>query len=529
MYREYFGLEELPFSIAPDPRFLYLSEQHREALAHLVYGMKSGGFVLLTGEVGTGKTTVCRCLLDQVPENTEIAFVLNPKVTVEELLATICDELGIGYPADTKSIKVFVDLLNAYLLDTHAKGRKTVLIIDEAQNLSADVLEQLRLLTNLETNQFKLLQIILLGQPELRHKLSRPELRQLAQRITARYHLGPLSRKDVEAYVTHRLSVAGLKTQLFSPSSMDKLYQLSGGVPRLINVLCDRSLLGAFVKGQSSVSTSLLKKAAREVFGKVKNKGQQVRLLRWAYALLVLMVFAAVLIPSYINYSNHDSNLGAVHRTELPRSETLAWPDDQPLNRSRFMAFQALFRLWNHTYQHQENGTACQYAQENGLRCLHKLGSVGSLRFTNRPAILQLYNDKNREFFATLTSLSDNTATFVIGTDTKTVPLKDLESRWRGSYILLWKTPPEFSGNIQQGESGGVVQWLERQLAQIHSRPEQEGENIVFDDTMVKEVKKFQFAQNLAPDGIVGAQTIIRLNTSTKSDVPTLTSGYGVH
>ena len=190
MYNAYFGFKEAPFSIAPDPRYLYMTGQHREALAHLVYGLNSeGGCILLTGEVGTGKTTVCRCLLNQIPENTSIAFILNPKLSVQELLAAICDEFRITYAEDNSSVKVFVDLINAYLLDAHAGGRRTVLIIDEAQNLSAEVLEQLRLLTNLETNQRKLLQIILIGQPELKDKLSRPELRQLSQRIIARYHL----------------------------------------------------------------------------------------------------------------------------------------------------------------------------------------------------------------------------------------------------------------------------------------------------------------------------------------------------
>src|SRR5512140_3604911 len=267
MYQSYFGLAEAPFSIAPDPRYLYLSQRHQEALAHLLYGVSGeGGFVLLTGDVGAGKTTICRCLLDQIPESCDVAYIFNPKLTVEELLSTVCVEFGIAYPPGNSSIKVFVDCLNGYLLGANARGRHTVLIIDEAQNLAADVLEQMRLLTNLETNQRKLLQIILLGQPELAAMLERPELRQLAQRIVARYHLGPLTKPEVAAYVGHRLDVSGATRRLFPASLMGRLFRLSGGVPRVINVLCDRALLGAYVQGRAQVRRATLTQAAREVF-----------------------------------------------------------------------------------------------------------------------------------------------------------------------------------------------------------------------------------------------------------------------
>jgi general secretion pathway protein A len=269
MYLDYFGFNEAPFSIAPDPRYLYLSPRHDEALAHLLFGLQStsGGFVLLTGEVGTGKTTVCRCVLERAPQNCDIAFVYNPKLSIPEFLSAVCDELHIAYPARSSSAKVFVDRINERLLESYRQGRKTVLIIDEAQNLEPEVLEQLRLLTNLETNERKLLQIILIGQPELLDRLARPELRQLAQRIVARYHLTHLAPAELEAYVQRRLAVAGLRRKLFPAAVLKRLYRLSGGIPRLVNIICDRALLGAYVQGLDMVDRATLEQAAKEVLG----------------------------------------------------------------------------------------------------------------------------------------------------------------------------------------------------------------------------------------------------------------------
>ncbi|MBS1191787.1 MAG: peptidoglycan-binding domain 1 [Rhodocyclaceae bacterium] len=269
MYREYFGFRDEPFSIAPDPRYLYLSPRHDEALAHLVFGLQNagGGFVLLTGEVGTGKTTVCRCALECVPEDCDIAFIYNPKLTIPELLSTVCDELRIPGPSASGGTKAFVDAINRRLVESHRQGRRTVLMIDEAQNLEADVLEQLRLLTNLETSERKLLQIILIGQPELLDRLARPELRQLAQRIVARYHLTHLSPGELASYVQHRLAVAGVRRRLFPEPVLRRLYRHTGGIPRLVNAICDRALLGTYLHGLESVDRLVLEQAVREVMG----------------------------------------------------------------------------------------------------------------------------------------------------------------------------------------------------------------------------------------------------------------------
>ncbi|MCZ6619401.1 MAG: AAA family ATPase [Gammaproteobacteria bacterium] len=268
MYNEHFHFSREPFSIAPDPRFLYLSEVHSEALAHLMYGFANSGFVLVTGEVGTGKTTLLRNLIRQTPPDLDVAFILNPRLTVKELLETICEELGINHePGSMQTVKQYIDLLNKHLLRSYSEGRSTVLIIDEAQNLAPAVLEQIRLLTNLETDERKLLRIILLGQPELGKLLERQELRQLAQRITARYHLESLGREDFFAYVAHRLTTAGGDPHIFDKGALRKLYRISRGIPRVINVLADRALLGAYVEGKHSVTPSIVARAAREVLG----------------------------------------------------------------------------------------------------------------------------------------------------------------------------------------------------------------------------------------------------------------------
>jgi general secretion pathway protein A len=539
MYQSYFGLAEAPFSIAPDPRYLYLSQRHQEALAHLLYGVSGeGGFVLLTGDVGAGKTTICRCLLDQIPESCDVAYIFNPKLTVEELLSTICVEFGIAYPPGNASIKVFVDCLNDHLLAAHARGRHAVLIIDEAQNLSADVLEQMRLLTNLETNQRKLLQIILLGQPELATMLARPELRQLAQRIVARYHLGPLTRAEVAAYVRHRLEVAGTTRQLFPASLMGRLYRLSGGVPRLINVICDRALLGAFVQGKERVDSATLAKAAREVFHQPRlasarrQRALAVGLTAVAGAALALLLVLnrpeprdaapaaqpAVAEPVVaVAPSERPERPGA--SADAPVATDPDWPGDGPPPRSRELAYAALFRAWGLDYP---GGDACREAARLGMRCRTARGGLDELRHLNRPAVLVMRNSRGQEFHAALTGLEDDRATLAVGPEARKVSLDTLADQWSGHYTVLWRMPPEASDNIRQGERGPAVAWLGRQLAQAQGRTADTNPDPIFDDALARQVKQFQLSEGLIPDGAVGPQTLMRLSGIADKSAPRL-------
>jgi general secretion pathway protein A len=521
MYQSYFGLAEAPFSIAPDPRYLYMSERHQEALAHLLYGVNgSGGFVLLTGEVGAGKTTVCRCLLEQIPESCDVAYIFNPRQTVEELLATICAEFGIAVPPGNTSVKVFVDCINTYLLDAHARGRHTVLVIDEAQNLSADVLEQMRLLTNLETSQRKLLQIILLGQSELAEMLARPELRQLAQRIIARYHLGPLAKQEIADYVRHRLGVAGTQRKLFPDALMNSLYRLSGGTPRVINVLCDRALLGAYVQAKERVDHATLKQAAREVFHSPTKRSRSVILFLLA-GLLASTALAAALLYKPAAQSPVPAKAEPA-KPVTPVAETpvtLEWPAALPRSQSRTMAYSALFRLWGADYQ---EGDECLQANAIGLSCRTARGGLDELRQLNRPAVLQLSDKQGQKFHATLTLLDDRVAIFNVANETRAVAIGALAEQWSGQYTLLWRAPPLAQQKIQLGDHGPDVEWLRNQLAQVNGKVLEPTEDPVFDEALMRQVKQFQLAQGLPPTGTVGIQTMMRLSGVADTTAPKL-------
>jgi general secretion pathway protein A len=544
MYTSYFGLNENPFSIAPDPLYLYMSERHREAMAHLQYGIKrDGGFVLLTGEVGAGKTTLCRSLLEQLPEGVDVAFVFNPKVSVIELLETICDELRIDRP-EQGSVKKLVDRLNTYLLEANARGRKTVLFIDEAQNLSIDVLEQLRLLTNLETNRYKLLQIVLLGQPELLSILGRQEMRQFSQRVTARYHLGPLDAKEMGSYVHHRLAIAGSNRPLF-PTTLNKtLWQLTGGIPRLINLVCDRALLGAYSLDRQQVDDGILRQAAREVLGTLQpsGKGKKAALTAGLVGLVLLLGIVTLWSwkrPSSIpvspplaaetkssaqpqkqieEESNPEVSVASPENT-LKTLPTL-WPNDFATAQSMKSAFADLAGLWGLSYD-ADRSDYCSYAVAHGLECLVGKNSLDTLRNMNQPAILTLYDDDGDPFYVVLAGLAQDSALFLAGGKQHELALSAIASRWFGEYLLLWQRPTTERTLLKPGGTGASVEWLAKTLQEL-GLYEASGGEVRLEGALLGALKRFQLSNGLTPDGVLGPMTLIHFNSARNLAGPRL-------
>ena len=558
MYTSFFGLNDKPFSITPDPRYLFMSERHGEALAHLVYGVtESGGFMQLTGEVGTGKTTLVRTLLqNKLPDNADVAVVLNPRLSAVEFLETICEELHILEPEYRGSTKALVDALNKQLLTAHAEGRRVILVVDEAQNLSRDVLEQVRLLTNLETARQKLLQIILIGQPELRQLLSRDDLRQLAQRITGRYHLEPLSREETAQYIEHRLRVAGALGELFDNGAKNEVFRLTDGVPRLINVICDRALLGAYSRETRRVNRRLVRRAAAEI----KGEPYASPALRWAMP--VIAAIAVVLVgtsvwsvmdwqvtslatavetsayagaPAEPDAEENEPERAAPEPTRVdpepePGPEATPEPDAEPepsLDEQLLMAsgltglgsaFSVLFDMWGLEY----SGAArdgCTLAQASGFACLSQRGSWSSLRQLNRPAILALTDSQGSSHRVVLTALRGDYAELSIGGVEVSHPFVEVSDMWFGQYLLLWKPPNGQSLDMGPGASDPNVVWLRRSLASIDDRYRAEPlDSDLYDETLEQRVRVFQRDHRLDVDGLAGRQTQIFINSLLATD-----------
>ncbi len=545
--------------MTPDPRYLYVSERHREGLAHLLYGVQqAGGFVQLTGEVGCGKTTLCRSLVQQLPPETDIALILNPCLTALELLAAVCDELRVPYPERVESIKVLIDALNHHLLESHARHRRTVLIIDEAQNLSGDVLEQIRLLTNLETTREKLLQIILIGQPELLSVLGRKELRQLAQRITARYHLLPLSRRETYEYIRHRLSVAGGKAALFTPGALRKVYLRSGGVPRLINIICDRALLGAYSLDRRQVTASIVRQAGIETGGIVPWYRRPRAM--WAAGSLVFAALAAgIAVPLMV------SNASFLRKTEAASSGS-ARPDNAPVSPSDPASmpaknkpeaavsgpaggapaspptasklidlladpslredagggFETLLARWGAKLPADMVSPGCPAASKLGFECLSQQGGWPKLRRFNVPAILELVLPTGRRQSATLVSLGDEAAILILGGKEYSVPLLEIDRLWDGSFTLIWR-PPLARRSLMPGSRGDDVIWLRRTLDLLENKEPGSALSNRFDEGLRRRVMDYQRSRSLIPDGFVGSETLVRMTADLGSpEIPSI-------
>lgn len=545
MYLSYFQFTEWPFTTTPDPRFVYLSPRHEEALAHLLYGVKEhGGFVQLTGEVGTGKTTICRYFLDRIPANVDVALVLNPMLTPEELLATVCDELGTPYASEAPSRKVYVDALYGHLLTAHQKGRRTILVVDEAQNLSAESLEQLRLLTNLETEKQKLLQIVLIGQPELITLLRRQDLRQLAQRITARYHLLPFTESETCAYVLHRLRVAGCAAKLFSDAALRQVHRAARGIPRLINVVCDRALLGAYSDGQARVNVATVRKAAREALGPQAGFRLWWRRIAIAAGLLLIAGGAAaavwgssarrIMAPGGSTTQAApvapETNAGVIAATRepgtamapAPRTKLTTVLADATGPADQASAFRKLLARW-HVVVPLKEARPCAVAANAGFECAEMRGTWMVIRRLDLPAVIKLVAPDGKRFYAAVTAVGADTATLELGDRVVTVPLSEVEARWDGTFAFVWKPPPFVKRTLVPGMRGQDVEWLRRRLDEVDGGSST-AKTDLYDDDLKARVQAFQRKEFLEPDGIAGAETLARLSVRLERDAPLLSS-----
>lgn len=541
MYHQHFGLNEAPFSIAVNPRYLFMSQRHRDALAHLLYGVSGGGgFILLTGEVGTGKTTVNRCLLEQLPNTTDLAIILNPALSAVELLATACDELKIEYPQGTQSLKALTDALHRYLLENHERGRKTVLMIDEAQHLDFDVLEQIRLLTNLETNDEKLLQIILIGQPELTEKLARPELRQLNQRITARYNLQPLNLQETTAYIRHRLEVAGLRggVSLFEAAAVKQIHSLTRGIPRLINVLCDRALLGAYGQQRGRVNKKLIAEAASEVFGESANPASSFGGVGWRALLLVMIAVVGGGIGFLVNQASEFTDGQSVDSANMtpaasPPISPTEYGSPEPSSSAQTLTpmrrvdesaeSRAVSPAWELTPQEANNlfwqaasnapvpSVVCPPPKITGLNCSKVSVKVwNDLVRLNRPVLLNMVTVDRFAAATLVLSFNEVSALTWSQQGVIEVPLADMAKRWTGEAQYLWQAPRGWSGSVSRGNTSAVVDVIAQMFAALDGMTAPKVKS--YGAALEARVRLFQEAEGIVADGVVGEQTILRLN-----------------
>ncbi len=534
MYLEHYGLREPPFSITPDPRFVFLTERHRDALAHLTYGVGQGGgsgFVQLTGEVGTGKTTLSRLLLEQLPDNARVALILNPLLSPVELLEAIAEELRLDFDGGRGSLKALVDALNIFLLDAYAAGLRVVLIIDESQNLSAAALEQVRLLTNLETPTQKLLQIILLGQPELRDQLARPELRQLAQRITARYHLDPLDADESEAYLRHRWAVAGAGNFPFTRPALRRLHRRAGGVPRLLNVIAERALLAGYARGETTINERLLDEAAAEVLAP-QQRSQRIPLIAGAIVFIVLGAFAFWLWP----HARIAPPLARTHVAAI-KKPVLAKPPAPPpayalldaytlLDADAFAhrlatddgnaqpLWTQLLAMWN-VQAGVAAAASCPPVLAPGLFCASGTARLSRLAQFDRPAILRLRANGHASS-ALLLGLGSTEALLQVNGGMFRVRRVVIEEALIG-YTAIWRGPDVLLPPLKRDDTGAGVEWLRGRLLPSSAPDARASASATYDAELVAAVRGVQRDFGLHSDGVVGPETFLALMAADRS------------
>ncbi|HID82772.1 MAG TPA: AAA family ATPase [Chromatiales bacterium] len=564
MYLEHFGLNRKPFSTTPDPRFLFLSSKHREGLAHLLFGTQAdSSFVLLTGEIGTGKTTLCRTLLEKPPEDIHVALILNPLQTPYELLASICDEFGITYRSDTQSRKVLVDRINVFLLQKHSAGQRCILIIDEAQNLSIKTLEQIRLLTNLETGDHKLLKIMLIGQPELKLLLERPELKQLNQRITARYHLLPLSEKETASYLGHRIFKAGGKTDIFSTAVAKKIHKLANGVPRVINLIAERALLGAYALNRHKIDKKLVARAANEVLGKSGHrfKPTLANLLMAASFLLAVLAISLAGLNIYLQKEQSEpvtskqpvttenlvqdesekpetiltvhkqANAAAVAEINADISDTQQADKTELADLNSLLnqqknqpaAIDSLFTRWGIPPYSLTGNSACEKAAQVKLDCIYRKGSFAELTGYDRPAVLEITDQQNNRHQILLSAIQGENAEIIIDGEKQNVTVNELLYAWNGDFLLFWRLPPDGSKIVRPESSGESIAWLHKQLDSVLGNASEQAASRHFGKNLKQKLIEFQTMAGLNPDGVAGPQTLIKLATfRADADTPRL-------
>ena len=536
MYSEFYGLLENPFSISPDPKYFYLSERHNQAFAHLSYGLKSGGaFVLLTGEVGTGKTTVSRRLLNILPEDTNLAIIYHPTDEARDLYACICDGYDIPYEKNA-SIKDLFDLLKDFLFAKLEEGHSSVIVVDEAQMLSEDSLEQLRLLTNLETDNKKVVQIVLIGQPELQEMLNRQSLRQLSQRITARYHIMPLDRDDIGSYLRFRLQVAGRVQPLFNEAAIRLISRFSGGIPRLINLVSDR----AIEEGEETKSRIIGEDEVKRAINFV-SPGQTVRQNTAGYseneglpkiytAVIYTLVSAiALCLGAYLSMEN-----GPLIKPEQPEQivkeeivnnsaviETQKefknkYKTDVRASSSEEKALADLYRIWGY----EGEGVDCKLAPLVSLACFSFDGTFDDFIKIDHPAVVRLFDNKLLQFYATLVTVTGNTANLLIANESYEFDLSYLKEIWDGHALILWKTLPSGASKLAKNPGKQDLNFLSLSLARALKT--RQINYTAFSPQLKEKIKDFQTMVGLDADGIVGSQTIMFLNARGGIGMPHL-------